>query len=232
MIIVAAVAAVLVGIVSRLFIRIPPGSVGLVVKAGHHDHVLTDGIHRVSPVLALTHVVTTREIAFDVPVSEVRSSDGVGVNVDALLTLRIADPVKFAYSITTGDLDQLLHGATQDALRTMIRGVPALTTLDLGSAEADVLRATIDAKLEPYGVDVRARRVHQGQRAGAADRVPRGPAAVRHPARRAGTGRSSSSSAACRTRRAWSPRRPRRAGPRSSSRRRRRPFASRSSRSA
>src|SRR5204863_1512565 len=106
---------------------------GLVVKAGHHDRVLADGIHRVSPVLALSHVVTTREIAFDVPVSEVRSSDGVGVNVDAILTLHIADPVKFAYTITTGDLDQLIHGATQDALRTMVRGVPALATLDLGS---------------------------------------------------------------------------------------------------
>ena len=38
----------------------------------------------------------------------------------------------------------------------MIRGVRALATLDLGSAEEDVLRATIDAKLERYGVDARA----------------------------------------------------------------------------
>ena len=62
-------------------------------------------MHRVNPFLALTHVITTRELAFDVPVAAVRSSDGVNVNVDLVLTLGIEDPVKFAYTITTGDLD-------------------------------------------------------------------------------------------------------------------------------
>ena len=155
-IIVAAVAAVLIGFLSRIFLRIPPGTVGLVVRAGRHDRVLSDGIHRVNPTLALTHVITTRELAFDVPVSEVRSKDGVGVSVDLMLTLQVENPVKFAYSITTGDLDQLVHAATQDAVRSMIRGVAALDTLDLGVAEADVLRQKIAVKLEPFGVAARA----------------------------------------------------------------------------
>ena len=68
-IIVVAVGVLVVGIVSRLFIRIPPGTVGLVVRAGRPPGACCEaGIHRVSPILALTHVVTTREIAFDVPV--------------------------------------------------------------------------------------------------------------------------------------------------------------------
>ena len=155
-IIVLAVAALLVGFVQRIFLRVPPGTVGLVMRAGRHDRVLGDGIHRVNPTLVLTHVVTTREFAFDVPVSEVRSKDGVGVSVDAMLTLQVEDAARFAYSITTSDLDQLVHAAAQDAVRSMIRGVAALDTLDLGALEADVLRQNIAVKLEPFGVATRA----------------------------------------------------------------------------
>ena len=155
-VIVLAILAVFVGFLSRIFLRIPPGTVGLVMRAGRHQRVLTDGVHRVNPALVLTHVVTTREIAFDVPVSEVRSADGVGVMVDLLLTLRIEDAARFAYNITTSDLDELVQAETQDAVRRLIRGIPALQALDLGGAEADTLREIIDAKLEPHGVEARA----------------------------------------------------------------------------
>ena len=154
MIIVGAVVALVVGLMSRLFLRVPPGSVGLVVKGGRQDRVLQPGVHRVSPLVALSHLVTTREIAFDVPVSEVRSADGVGVAVDVLLTLRIADPVKFAYAITPGDADQFVQAACQDAVRTLVRGIEAMSALDLNSTQSDSLRQVIDPKLDRFGIDV------------------------------------------------------------------------------
>jgi regulator of protease activity HflC (stomatin/prohibitin superfamily) len=154
-IIVAAVVAIFVGIASRLFMRVPPGTVGLVAKGGRHSAVLENGIHRVNPVVALTHVVTTRELAFDVPVAAVRSVDGVNVNVDLVLTLGIADPVKLAYSITTSDLDEFIHATSQEAVRLLIRRMEALNALDLGADEAGFLRTAIDAKLAAYGVNVR-----------------------------------------------------------------------------
>ena len=153
-IIVAAVVAVVVGLISRLIIRVPSGSVGLVVRAGRHDRVLNPGIHWVIPNVALSHLVTTREIAFDVPVNEVRSSDGVGVAVDVLLTLRIADPVKFAYGITPGDADQFVQASSQDAVRTLVRGIEAMSALDLGPTQSDALRQVIDPKLHSFGIDV------------------------------------------------------------------------------
>ena len=156
MVIVVAVVVLVVGIASRLFMRIPPGTVGLVARAGRHQGVREAGVNRVSPFLALTHVVTTRELAFDVPVAAVRSSDGVNVNVDLVLTLGIGDPVKLVYSITTRDIDQFVHATTQDGVRTMIRGIEALSALDLGAKEAAILRATIDDKLAAFGVNVRA----------------------------------------------------------------------------
>jgi len=124
------------------------------VKAGRHDRVLDAGVRRVSPFVALSHLVTTREIAFDVPVSEVRSADGVGVAVDVLLTLRIADPVKFAYAITPGDADQLVQASCQDAVRTLVRGIEAMSALDLGIEQSDGLRRVIDPKLDAFGIDV------------------------------------------------------------------------------
>ena len=68
-IIVAAVVAVLVGTVSRLFIRIPPGAVGLGAQAPVIRPVPAARRPSGHPVLALTHVITTRELAFDVPVA-------------------------------------------------------------------------------------------------------------------------------------------------------------------
>ncbi len=153
-IIVGAVVALVVGIISRLLIRVPSGSVGLIVRAGRHDRVFTAGNHWVLPFFALSHLVTTREIAFDVPVNQVRSADGVGVGIDTLLSLQIADPVKFAYSITPGDADQFVQASCLDAVRTLIRGIEAMAALDLGSAQADSLRQVIDPKLESFGIDV------------------------------------------------------------------------------
>ena len=154
-VIVAAIVVLIIGLLSRLIMRIPPGTVGLTARANRFDSVRQPGVHRVNPVLALTHVITTRELAFDVPVAAVRSSDGVNVNVDLVLTLGIEDPVKFAYTITTGDLDEFIHATSQEAVRLLVRGIEALSALDLGSAEAALLRAAIDAKLEAYGVGVR-----------------------------------------------------------------------------
>jgi regulator of protease activity HflC (stomatin/prohibitin superfamily) len=154
-IIVGAVVALIVGLATRLFMRVPPGTVGLVARSMRHEAVLPAGVHRVNPFLALTHVVTTRELAFDVPVAAVRSSDGVNVNVDLVLTLGIEDPVKVAYSITTSDLDEFIHATCQEAVRLLVRGIEALAVLDLGAAEAALLRHSIDDKLAAYGVDVR-----------------------------------------------------------------------------
>ncbi len=156
LLIVAAVVAVVAGLANRLIIRVPAGSVGLVMRGGRHRAALANGIHRVAPNMMLSHIVTTRELGFDVPVTQVVSADGVGVIVDVLLTLGIEDHAKLVYNITTGDLDQLLHATAQDTVRALVRETAALDALDLGEAGAERLRGRIDAKLATYGVDCRA----------------------------------------------------------------------------
>jgi regulator of protease activity HflC (stomatin/prohibitin superfamily) len=156
MLVALAVVALVVGLANRLLLRIPAGSVGLVMRAGKHRQTLPNGIHRVMPNLVLSHIVTTRELGFDVPVTQVVSADGVGITVDVLLTLGIADHAKLVYNITTGDLDQLTHAIAQDAVRTMVRETAALDALDLGADAAERIQTTIDAGLEGYGIVVRA----------------------------------------------------------------------------
>ena len=113
-------------------------------------------MHWVNPFLALTHVITTRELAFDVPVAAVRSSDGVNVNVDLVLTLGIEDPVKFAYTITTGDLDQFIHADHPGRRRARSSAASRRCPRSIsGPPRRTLLRATIDAKLASYGVGVR-----------------------------------------------------------------------------
>jgi regulator of protease activity HflC (stomatin/prohibitin superfamily) len=153
-IVVAGAVLIFVGLMSRLMIRVPPGTVGLTVKSGRHYKVLEEGVRWVNPLIALSHVVTTREIAFDVPVTEVRSSDGIGVTIDSLLTIRISDPVKFVYAIAAGDADQYIQAACQDAVRMLVRSIDALAALDLGAVQADRLREVVAPKLDPYGVGI------------------------------------------------------------------------------
>lgn len=153
-IIVGAVLALAIGFLARIFIRIPPGTVGLTVRGGRPGAVLEAGVHTTSPVVVLTHVVTTRDIAFDVPVSEVRSRDGVAVTVDLMLTLRITEPATFAYQVATGDADALVHAAAQDAVRSTLRGIEALDALDLGPEQAATLRSSIDETLGRFGISV------------------------------------------------------------------------------
>ncbi len=153
-IVIAGAALVFAGIMSRLIIRIPPGTVGLIIKGGRHSRVLDEGVRWVNPLVALSHIVTTREIAFDVPVTEVRSSDGIGITIDSLLTIKIADPVKFVYSITAGDADQYIQAACQDAVRMLVRGIDALATLDLGAIHAERMKEVVAPKLDPYGVHI------------------------------------------------------------------------------
>jgi regulator of protease activity HflC (stomatin/prohibitin superfamily) len=154
LIILGAGLALVVGILSRIFIRVPIGAVAVVTRSGKPAGVLKEGVHTVLPVIVLSHLVSTRQVAFDVPVASVRSADGVGVSVDTLLTLVVTDAERLVHTIAMSDLDQLVHAACQDAVRTLIRGTDALATLDLGTEDADRLRGIIDERLEPFGIDV------------------------------------------------------------------------------
>ena len=75
------------------------------------------------PWILVSHLVTRRQIPFDIPMVESPTSDNVRATVDMLVTFTITDVYRFIYSISADDFDQVFMAACQDALRLKVRQV-------------------------------------------------------------------------------------------------------------
>jgi regulator of protease activity HflC (stomatin/prohibitin superfamily) len=142
--------------VFRSFIvRVPEGARALLIRSGRYHRTLGPGIFVMPPWRPISHLVTVREIPFEVPAAEVPTEDGVRTDVDILFTFAIEQPERFVFSISAQDFDQVCQATSLEALRRMIRGIRSEAILDLAGAESEQLRDWIAAGLEGYGVQVR-----------------------------------------------------------------------------
>ena len=153
---VLAILMVVLALIGRLFIRVPEGAWALVSRQLRYERTLTPGVYTVPPWLTPTHLVSRREIVFDAPVTAAPSSDGVRIDVDVLVALRVLDPAKFVYSVSVSDFDQYAQAAIQDTVRSLVRATPALEAFDFGADQATKLRAALGKMTGPYGVEVSA----------------------------------------------------------------------------
>jgi len=151
---IAGIVALVVGLIPTLFVSIPEGSQAMLVRRGRFLRTLGAGVHVVRPGIGVSHLVTSREIPFDAEVAGVVTSDDVRVDVDILLTFRIAQPERFVYAIAPSDFDQVFQGTCQEAVRHLVRGIPIDGVLDLAESESSSLGTGIDAALSAYGVTV------------------------------------------------------------------------------
>ena len=83
-----------------------------------------------SPLLALSHVVTTREIAFDVPVTRCARRTASASRWTCCSPSGSRTPPSSPTAITPSDADQFVQASCQDAVRTLVRGIGALALLD------------------------------------------------------------------------------------------------------
>jgi regulator of protease activity HflC (stomatin/prohibitin superfamily) len=132
----------------------PEGVNALLSRGGKYAKVVGAGMHIVPPWYVITHLVTRREIPYDVPVVEALTSDKVRARVDALITFSISDPYRFVYSISAADFDQVLHAACQEAVRAKLSAVASDALIGLTGAEMAEVRNMIGASVERYGVSV------------------------------------------------------------------------------
>ena len=151
---IAGIVALVLGLIPTLFVSIPEGSQAMLVRRGRFLRTLGAGVHVVRPGIGVSHLVTSREIPFDAEVAGVVTSDDVRVDVDILLTFRIAQPERFVYAIAPSDFDQVFQGTCQEAVRHLVRGIPIDGVLDLAESESSSLGSGIDAALSAYGVTV------------------------------------------------------------------------------
>jgi regulator of protease activity HflC (stomatin/prohibitin superfamily) len=136
------------------WLPVPEGTTALLTRGGRHAGSRDGGTHPMLPWIAVSHLVSRREIPFDAPVFETPTRDNVRASIDTLITFSIADPHRFVYSITADDFDQVLQATCQDALRSMVRQVTLDRVMDIGQAEMEALRDALDAKTQAYGVTI------------------------------------------------------------------------------
>jgi regulator of protease activity HflC (stomatin/prohibitin superfamily) len=142
------------GVYRSFLVRIPEGAAALVSRAGRHVRTLEAGSQVVPPWFAVTHLVTRREIPYDVPAVSALTKDHVRATVDTLITFTITDAHRFVFSITADDFDEVLLAACLDVIRAEVRRLPTDKIADLTRRETSALREALTAEVEPYGVTI------------------------------------------------------------------------------
>jgi regulator of protease activity HflC (stomatin/prohibitin superfamily) len=148
------VALIAFGLYRSFLVRVPEGATALLSRAGRYARTLEAGTQVVPPWYAVSHLVTRREIPYDVPAVEAFTKDNVRATVDTLITFTISDPYRFVYSITADDFDAILLAACLDAIRRGVRQLPADKIADLTRQETTWLHQVLNAEVEPYGVAI------------------------------------------------------------------------------
>jgi regulator of protease activity HflC (stomatin/prohibitin superfamily) len=144
----------ILGVYRAFFVRIPEGSKALLTRGGQYVRTIGAGTHLLSPWYIVSHLVTEREIPFDVPVVNSPTKDNVRVNVDTLFTFRITDPYQFVYHISATDFDQVFQAVCQDTLRSFVRTVTSDQVMDLKRIDLGDILISLNEDFVPYGVEV------------------------------------------------------------------------------
>jgi regulator of protease activity HflC (stomatin/prohibitin superfamily) len=152
--IVLAILLILVGVYRSFIVRVPEGANALLAKGGRYTKTIGSGTHIIQPIIVVTHLVTRREIPFDVPVVEAPTKDNVRAGVDTLVTFNIVNPFKFVYSISADDFDQVFQAACQDGLRHLVRTIGAEQVADLAKQDLASFREELGVEMEAYGVQI------------------------------------------------------------------------------
>lgn len=163
----AGIGLIVLGVFRSFFVRIPEGTNGLLARGGRYTRTVGSGSHVIPPWIAVSHVVTRREVPFDIPVIEAPTRDTVRVNVDALLTFTIDDPYRFVFAISTDDFDHVLQAACQEAMRSLIRRVTVSEVFNLAGHDTDELREMINPDIASYGVAIEKIKITFAQPPGA-----------------------------------------------------------------
>ncbi|MCL4262964.1 MAG: SPFH/Band 7/PHB domain protein [Anaerolineae bacterium] len=148
------VICLILGLYQSFIVRIPEGATALLTKGGRFTRAIGSGTTILPPWILVSHLVTTREIPFDVPIVEASTKDNVRANVDTLITFRITDAYKFVYNISASDFDQVFQAACQDGLRSMMRQVTSEQVVDLKKQDLAYMVESLSTAVAPYGVTI------------------------------------------------------------------------------
>ena len=135
-------------------VAIEPGHLGLFVKEGRHEATLHPGTHAYWKGVARARIadVDMRELVLDIAGQEIMTADKVTLRSNAVVTFRVADPVKATTLVE--DYRQALYREAQLALRSVI----GTRELDALLADKDAVARELDGivreKVSPFGLEV------------------------------------------------------------------------------
>ena len=112
------------------------------------------GLIYVPPLFAKTQTVSLRVVALDIPPQDVITRDNISIKVNAVLYMRVNEPVKAVIGV-----ENYLY-ATSQLAQTTLRSVLGETELDelLMNRDKinDILKTIIDKRTEDWGIEVSA----------------------------------------------------------------------------
>ena len=144
----------ILGVYRSFVVRVPEGANALLMRGGRYTKTVGSGTNLIPPWIVVSHLVTRREIPFDVPVVNAPTKENVRANVDTLITFTIVDAYKFVYSISAADFDQVLQAICQDTLRSAVRQITTRQVIDMKRNELMPIVEELNENVEPYGVVV------------------------------------------------------------------------------
>lgn len=148
--VILAVIAILVGAL-RI---IQPYQQGLLIVLGSYKRVLNPGVNFVPPLVSRVIKVDLRTQVLDVPRQEVITKDNSPTNVDAIIFIKVIDPVKSFFEVT--DYKIATIALAQTTLRSII-GDMELDEILYNRERINVqLRDTLDHATDAWGVKVEA----------------------------------------------------------------------------
>ncbi len=127
----------------------------------------TAGLHFKVPFLDTVKYFTKATQLYDIPPSEVLTSDKQNMTVDCYLLWNISDPQKFYQSLgTTAEAESRLNATTYNALKTAMGKLAQSDVINMndGGERNEIyegINATVNAEAEKYGIFVEDVKIKQ-----------------------------------------------------------------------
>ncbi len=127
---------------------------GVKLRLGKYVGMLEPGLHIIIPFIEKLYIIDTRITTVDIPKQEVMTKDNVSVYVNAVIYMRVEDPVKAVLKITDYYYAVAQYGQT--ALRDVIGNVDLDELLTNREEIANEIKRIVDEETAEWGVDITA----------------------------------------------------------------------------
>jgi regulator of protease activity HflC (stomatin/prohibitin superfamily) len=144
----------LMAILGAMIRIVQPYQQGLYIMLGNYKRVLNPGVNFVAPLVSQVIKIDLRTQVLDVPRQEVITKDNSPTNVDAIIYIKVIDPVKSFFEVT--DYKIATIALAQTTLRSIL-GDMELDEILYNRERINVrLRDVLDDATDAWGVKVEA----------------------------------------------------------------------------